>query len=60
MAEALEGLGVKPLELADPKALLASLSSELLGLEKERGNRDRLEGEVRRLDAAAAQLETRL
>ncbi len=60
LAEALGGIGIKPLELADPKALLASLSSELLGLEKERANRERLEIEVRRLDAAATELESAL
>jgi DNA repair protein SbcC/Rad50 len=58
VAAALEGLGVKPLELADPKALLASLSREVVTLEKERGERERLEAEVRRLEAAANQLET--
>ncbi len=60
VAAALEGLGVKPLELADPKALLVSLSTELLGLERERVNRDRLEAEVRRLETAATQLESAL
>jgi DNA repair protein SbcC/Rad50 len=57
VAEALETLGVKPLERADPKALLARLSRELLDLEKERQERERLEAEVRRLETAARQLE---
>jgi DNA repair protein SbcC/Rad50 len=57
VAEALEGFGVKPLEVADPKGLFASLSRELQALEKERGDRDRLDAESRRLQAAANQLE---
>ena len=58
VATALEGLGVKPLEWADPKALLASLSRELLALDKERLDHDRLEAERRRLETAANQLES--
>jgi len=60
VAEALGAIGIMPLELADPKALLASLSSELVGLEKERGERERLDVEIRRLDAAATALESAL
>jgi DNA repair protein SbcC/Rad50 len=58
VAVALEGLGAKPLEMSDPKALLARLSREVMALEKARGERERLEGEVRRLETAANQLET--
>jgi DNA repair protein SbcC/Rad50 len=58
VAQALEGFGVKPLELGDPKTLLASLSRELLALEKERRDRERLEAEIRRLETAASQLES--
>jgi DNA repair protein SbcC/Rad50 len=58
IASVLEGVGVKPLELADPKALLASLSRELLALDKERRERDRLDAESRRLETAAQKLES--
>ncbi|HEY6548017.1 MAG TPA: SMC family ATPase, partial [Vicinamibacteria bacterium] len=57
VSEALEAAGFKPLERADPKALLAALSSELKSLEKARAERERLEAERRKLEAAAGQLE---
>jgi len=57
VSQALEAAGYKPLELADPGPLVASVKRELLAFETARAERDRLEAEVRRLQADATRLE---
>ena len=55
--QALESAGYKPLELADPGPLVASMKRELLVFEKARAERDRLEAEGKRHQADVARLE---
>jgi exonuclease SbcC len=57
VSQALESAGYKPLELADPGPLVASMKGELLVFEKARAERDRLEAEAKRHQADVARLE---
>jgi exonuclease SbcC len=59
-AEALEAAGFKALELADPDDLLARVTSELAGLERAKGERDRLEKDRKRWETERSMRDTEL